>query len=200
MNCETCSATMVPVYGQSHCHCQTCNVFHFPTDLEAAEDGLQPTGNMTKFQCCKCSQPLELGKLRGMLDVCFCQSCRGYVIDSESLGEVIQQLRGSYEGEDDKPQPINPDDLDAGHPCPACLEPMDAHPYYGPGNVVIDTCRNCKLGWLDHGELATIVRAPGVRPDRPKTGNYESAVLRQAIQQQADSSQVDGISLLFLNL
>ena len=48
--------------------------------------------------------------------------------------------------------------------CPACLERFETHPYCGPGNVVIDSCRDCELTWLDHGELATIMRAPGQRP------------------------------------
>jgi Zn-finger nucleic acid-binding protein len=38
---------------------------------------------------------------------------------------------------------------------------MDVHPYYGPGNVVIDTCGKCGLVWLDHGEMAVIENAPG---------------------------------------
>jgi Zn-finger nucleic acid-binding protein len=37
---------------------------------------------------------------------------------------------------------------------------MDVHPYYGPGNAVIDTCGRCALIWLDHGELKVIVTAP----------------------------------------
>jgi Zn-finger nucleic acid-binding protein len=35
------------------------------------------------------------------------------------------------------------------------------HPYYGPGNVVIDTCSRCDLIWLDFGELKQIADAPG---------------------------------------
>jgi Zn-finger nucleic acid-binding protein len=38
---------------------------------------------------------------------------------------------------------------------------MDVHPYYGPGNVVIDTCSGCDMVWLDHGELKQIADAPG---------------------------------------
>jgi Zn-finger nucleic acid-binding protein len=40
---------------------------------------------------------------------------------------------------------------------------MDTHPYGGPGNVIIDTCENCSLNWLDYGELQHIVRAPDER-------------------------------------
>ena len=38
---------------------------------------------------------------------------------------------------------------------------MLTHPYYGPGNVTIDSCEGCELVWLDFGELRQIVDAPG---------------------------------------
>jgi Zn-finger nucleic acid-binding protein len=38
---------------------------------------------------------------------------------------------------------------------------MDVHPYYGPGNVIIDSCTTCDLVWLDIGELKQIAEAPG---------------------------------------
>jgi hypothetical protein len=38
---------------------------------------------------------------------------------------------------------------------------MDVHPYFGPGNVIIDTCGKCDLVWLDFGELKQIEEAPG---------------------------------------
>jgi Zn-finger nucleic acid-binding protein len=37
---------------------------------------------------------------------------------------------------------------------------MDTHPYLGPGHIVIDSCSECGLNWLDSGELMRIVRAP----------------------------------------
>ena len=36
---------------------------------------------------------------------------------------------------------------------------MDAHFYAGPGNVVIDSCEDCSLIWLDHGKLMRLVLA-----------------------------------------
>jgi hypothetical protein len=38
---------------------------------------------------------------------------------------------------------------------------MATHPYFGPGNVVIDSCEPCELVWLELGELKQIVDAPG---------------------------------------
>jgi len=42
--------------------------------------------------------------------------------------------------------------------CPNCQQRMDTHPYFGGGNVVVDTCEGCGLIWLDAGELAIIER------------------------------------------
>lgn len=111
---------------------------------------------------------------------CFCNNCRGYVVSSQTLGEMAETLRAAYDGPEDRPQPIDPNELKISGSCPACLDPMEAHPYYGPGNLVLDTCRACELAWLDFGELSKIVRAPGQRPDPHPSGNPESERLQNA--------------------
>ena len=171
MNCENCNATLTPVGGQNYHRCDVCQSYQFPTDIESAEDSIKPTGKLTAFQCPKCKQALEVGSLRGMVDVCFCPNCRGYVIDSETLGSLVNELRQAYQGPDDTPRPLDSRELDQPVVCPACRETMDAHPYYGPGNSVLDSCIHCKLAWFDHGELARIVRAPGLRPGAVKVGS-----------------------------
>jgi Zn-finger nucleic acid-binding protein len=37
---------------------------------------------------------------------------------------------------------------------------MIAHLYAGPGNVVIDSCEQCQVNWLDGGELRRIALSP----------------------------------------
>jgi Zn-finger nucleic acid-binding protein len=56
---------------------------------------------------------------------------------------------------------MNPDELRRQLACPLCGRPMLAHPYLGPGNIVIDTCDTCNVIWLDYGELDRAVNAPG---------------------------------------
>ena len=38
---------------------------------------------------------------------------------------------------------------------------MGTYQYMGPGNIVIDTCHEDDLIWLDYGELNKVVNAPG---------------------------------------
>ncbi|MDB2687619.1 zf-TFIIB domain-containing protein [Mariniblastus sp.] len=163
MNCDTCSSVMLPVYGQSHHECRGCNTFSFPTELDQTDEPITATGKKTGFNCPRCAVELEVGLMVDTVQVCFCNNCRGYVIDNDTFGNLAIALRDGYKGADDKPKPIDPKQLETSQNCPACFAKMEAHPYYGPGSVVIDSCTHCKLAWLDHGELGRIVRAPGRR-------------------------------------
>ena len=102
------------------------------------------------------------------------------------MGELIQTLRSAYEGPEDPPTPINQKELQQRTGCPACLEVMETFPYYGPGNVVLDTCESCKLTWLNHGEFASIIRAPGFR------GTYRPAKISITLPQQDSWSVIAG--------
>ena len=157
-----CGSPLIIPKGYTHAQCQACQNFWFPTTIEASEDAIVPTGRTTPFSCPRCSVDLEIGTI-GKTEVCFCSTCRGFVIDSESLGGVINWRRAQYRGPDDQPVMVNVNELDVHGTCPACFAVMEAHHYCGPGNIVLDTCLGCKLAWLDHGELSKITRASGQR-------------------------------------
>ena len=153
---------MTVVAGRDYLRCDFCHTFSFPEQLEDSADQIQPLDKKSDMTCPCCEQPLELG----LIDTCeihFCGQCRGILIPSESLAHVIKQRRMNWEGADATPTPLNQDELKRRIACPNCDTTMDVHPYYGPGNVVIDSCHRCRQVWVDHGEIAAIERAPGVR-------------------------------------
>jgi Zn-finger nucleic acid-binding protein len=166
MNCLSCHGAMGKVHGQSHHWCCSCDRYEFPTELSEGQVPITSGGESTGFSCPKCEVSLEVGTITDSVQVCFCNNCRGFVTSSQSLGQVIWQMRVAYQGADDRPLPIDPQELEIYDACPACRETMESHPYYGPGNIVLNTCNPCQLAWLDHGELAKIIRAPGPRGDR----------------------------------
>jgi Zn-finger nucleic acid-binding protein len=92
-----------------------------------------------------------------------CQACHGILLGNEPFRELLRRRRQRYDGPDDKPFPLNLKELERHTECPQCRGTMDVHPYYGPGNAVLDTCFGCRLIWLDRGELAALERAPGLR-------------------------------------
>lgn len=127
------------------------------------DDGIKLTDKSLEFTCPVCPDAnLVVAEFHGT-QVCACSQCKGFLLDSESLGFLVTGLRANYKGPEDKPELIKTRELDERMNCPACYQYMYTHPYYGPGNVVINSCGECKLNWLDQGEFAKLIRSPGRR-------------------------------------
>lgn len=173
MNCRNCGAPTEPVDGRNYLVCSYCYTFHFPTELEESADGIIPLEQTSDTPCPRCQTRLESGDLDGSRAL-FCRDCRGVLLNSDAFGALVRYRRARYRGPDDAPVPLDPQQLEVHRPCPLCRKSMDAHPYYGPGNVVIDSCSACHHVWLDHGEIAAIERAPGVR-QQPAVSTPESS-------------------------
>ena len=97
----------------------------------------------------------------------YCRNCRGVLIARRSFAAVVEKRRAWATGTPGPPVPLNRQELERKVRCPACTGPMATHPYYGPGNVVIDSCETCELMWLDFGELESDRRRPGEGPRHP---------------------------------
>ena len=164
MNCENCGAPMRAVDGQRHLFCDYCNTQAVATPFQSSVDGLKPTAEPSTLQCPDC--PTGGALTHGLLDeqkVEFCSDCLGVWLETEDFSKLVSDRRMAYTGPSDVPAPVNQDALKRRRECPECHAPMESHPYYGPGNVVVDSCGCCQKLWLDHGELTTIVRAAGRR-------------------------------------
>lgn len=140
--------------------CQHCGSFHF---LERADShgvhvlhGIEPAA-----PCGVCGSPLSNALLDREHTVKYCERCRGALIPRERFARVVSRRRSAASGPSAAAVPIDPRELERTIICAACGERMDVHPYYGPGNVVIDTCSACDVIWLDFGELEQIENAPG---------------------------------------
>lgn len=75
--------------------------------------------------------------------------------------DIVKFQRAFASGPPHPQRPLNQEDLQRQIHCPCCDHLMDTHPYYDPGNVVVDDCAYGAVIWLDYGELGTITNAPG---------------------------------------
>ncbi|MBK8047260.1 MAG: zf-TFIIB domain-containing protein [Anaerolineales bacterium] len=87
----------------------------------------------------------------------YCHRCRGVLVAQAGFVSALRQLARTEPPPPYPPRPVNLAALKRSLACPLCHHKMDVHPYYGPGNVIIDTCGRCRVIWLDHGELSRIV-------------------------------------------
>lgn len=141
--------------------------------LDLTPEHLQP--EQIDLQCPRCHLALRRGVLYERWEVCGCGECGGFVVPRRSFQEMIRELRAAYTGPDDRPSPMDPAQLDVHCQCPGCRQPMKTHPYYGPGNSVIDSCSGCGVTWLDATELVKLIRAPGRRDDNVAPSAVKSA-------------------------
>jgi Zn-finger nucleic acid-binding protein len=160
MNCKNCGGAMELVATRGYFFCRYCGSFHFPDT--AADGGIKVLGDLgTPSPCVVCRQPLTSATLDDTHDVRYCRNCRGALLRRTSFAAVVEQRRAWALDTPGPPIALNRSELDRKVSCPACTRAMETHPYYGPGNVVIDSCASCELVWLDFGELEQIVKAPG---------------------------------------
>ena len=109
----------------------------------------------------RCRAPLVKALLDGAYAVEHCERCRGILLPRAAFAEAVTRRRARQSGAPAPPVPMDPRELKHVVVCPSCRSQMDVHPYYGPGNVVIDSCQRCDLIWLDFGELTQITEAGG---------------------------------------
>jgi Zn-finger nucleic acid-binding protein len=162
MNCTNCGAPLDWQPGRPLLSCNHCGSFHRPLHEVHLTDRLAWRHDPGAHGCPQCRQPLEAAALDDF-PAEGCRQCSGVLLADEVFAEAVRVRRANYQGAERTPSPISPDFMQRALDCPGCHAPMDAHPYYGPGNQVIDSCLACGLIWLDSGELVAIEQSPGRR-------------------------------------
>ena len=143
--------------------CEYCGSFHFPKstlgEIAASEAVEVLIDYEIEIDCPKCHEMLSTATIDGWKGW-RCEKCRGILTYQDSFWEIVKERRKQAEGSRAEPRPINQDELSRRIKCPCCGEMMETHPYYGPGEFVIETCRFCTLIWLDFGEFGKAINAP----------------------------------------
>jgi Zn-finger nucleic acid-binding protein len=141
-----------PCWECSHCASVVCP--------EPAADGVRATGGRG-HECPICHTALTRAVLDDRAAIEICDGCKGILMPLHTFAETVTARRHAARTPSVTPVPADRGELDRRVRCPACAAPMITDWYYGPGNIIIDTCEACGLVWLDAGELRRAVDAPG---------------------------------------
>jgi Zn-finger nucleic acid-binding protein len=144
-----------PCWQCSHCSTLVCP--------EPAADGLRVTGE-AGHMCPVCSQALVRAVIDDRDPIEICERCKGIFMPRRAFAVTVLARRRVAQKPSVMPMPADRGELERRIACPRCGSAMLTDRYYGPGNIVIDTCPTCDVVWLDAGELGRAIDAPG--PDR----------------------------------
>jgi Zn-finger nucleic acid-binding protein len=167
VNCAQCGGLTSIVPGQQHLQCRFCSSLVFTTDNPLTVDRISPLGGTLESPCPCCQKPLQTGKI-DEYPALYCQGCYGVLLRNEHFGAALRARRARRTvAESEDPRAIDLKQYERILRCPSCDGAMEVHPYYGPGNVMIDSCSGCGYLWLDHAELSRLERAAGAREILP---------------------------------
>ena len=155
MNCQHCGAPLQLVPHRDFFVCGHCDSLYHP---DPNRDGLKLLEEPSGVACPVCREELVAGSV-DRIRVQACSHCLGILTDNSGLLHFLRFVDVEPGAAELPPRPLRPEELARRVACPSCDRKMDTHPYSGPGNVVIDSCANCGLVFLDHGELDAITRA-----------------------------------------
>ena len=150
-NCDNCGGVLTLERYQDRLSCEYCGTVHFPS---LAEEGHVRVldGAVTDVSCPGCERRLSQARIDSW-PVLICRGCKGLLVHGENLLRIVLYCRDRTDAVPRAPEPIDPRHLERKLECPRCGGDMLAHPYYGPGDFVIDACIDCREVWLDGGEL-----------------------------------------------
>jgi Zn-finger nucleic acid-binding protein len=132
--------------------CDYCHSVYFP---DQAENGVRVLGgDATGLSCPICNIPVVNSAI-GAARMIYCARCHGMMAPMPAIEGLIDAARivGAAGA---APAASDPADLHRKLACPRCHHAMDAHFYAGPGNVIVNSCEDCCLLWLDRGGLMRI--------------------------------------------
>jgi Zn-finger nucleic acid-binding protein len=155
MNCKQCGAPMNVDEGQNIFHCEYCGGYDFP---DPNQDGVALLDETSPYACPICKKTLVAAIVKNVR-IFSCPNCRGNLIDQSKMLPILRQAQPLDSISEDVLSPHNPSELTRTAVCPSCQKMMNSYPYGGPGNIIIQGCAQCRLIWLDFGELSKITRS-----------------------------------------
>lgn len=149
---------MVVYDGRDYFICEHCGSYCFP---EPNDEGVRVLDlSPDHLTCPQCGATLYRAVVDGE-PALHCRRCQGILLERGRFEQVLCVRRSKARGPAVRPRPVPLEQLKRAVTCPRCRQRMHTHPYYGPGNFIIDNCYQCHLVWLDHGELRSATEAPG---------------------------------------
>jgi Zn-finger nucleic acid-binding protein len=161
-SCCRCGAPLDAELENGRHQCDYCGGETAPAADSSLLEKVVDLGRDAGVDCPVCQNRLTSALIDDST-IAWCSGCQGMLFVDDVFAMTVTHRRSLYRDAGRIPRPIQPSAYERKLKCSHCRRPMQVHPYYGPGNVVIDSCLPCRLVWVDAGELTRIEQAAGRR-------------------------------------
>ena len=113
---------------------------------------------MKTAQCPRCDGTLKFGRYHNQ-KVHHCSSCSGTLFALASLGQALEELSAELFCKV-SPDAVLPELTNTNEllNCPHCASRMENYGYMGSHKVMLDSCIECNMIWVDALELAAMAK------------------------------------------
>ncbi|HVJ68182.1 MAG TPA: zf-TFIIB domain-containing protein [Caulifigura sp.] len=162
INCRNCGAPLPTDLENGRHVCEYCDTGTVPESDSRLLEEVVGLDRDAGIDCPVCRNRMTAA-LIDESSVAWCSGCRGLLFNDDVFATTVRSRRALYRESGRIPKPLDVRAYERKLNCSRCRRAMQVHPYYGPGNVVIDSCLPCRLVWVDAGELTRIEQAAGRR-------------------------------------
>jgi Zn-finger nucleic acid-binding protein len=111
---------------------------------------------MAGNKCPRDNHKLDEGEFHEV-PVMHCPECEGVLIKQLSLMKLLTEMAKELSQDISFESEIEPiEDKGANVSCPGCYSVMENYGYMGSNDVMIDSCGQCSVLWIDSNELAAM--------------------------------------------
>ncbi len=203
MICNGCGAPMIPLQQQGSFRCQYCGMLHIPANAQHP----LPETKSTKpaITCPVCHIDLAPITVADRYHGHSCPNCQGMLFNQKTFKKSLKERQKQRQPLGHSVSTASGSDPNRLIHCPSCKQGMHTHLNAGSGQVLVDTCQNCKLIWLDYGEFdqAAMASAGGKAkrkyssPSRPIPGVPTSPkALKKSFKKIKKKSKFDIFDLI----
>ena len=151
MNCHNCEVSLnwdgvTPIVV-----CEICRAYRFVDLPDETANRIVSLKRAGSTNCPRCRRRMKDAAMDG-LKVEHCADCQGVLLTDDVFAMFVRNRRPDFREAAQGFLVLVEDQLSTDVHCPCCRQPMDIHPCYGPDFLIIDTCVDCRLVWLDYRE------------------------------------------------
>jgi Zn-finger nucleic acid-binding protein len=153
MNCHNCEVSLSWDGISPIVVCELCRSYRCVDTPDETSNRIVSLNRPGRTHCPACRRRMVQAATDG-LKVEHCSECRGVLLTDDLFAMFVRNRRSEFREAALQPVTVLRDQIETKLHCPNCRQPMCIHPCYGPNSVIVESCVDCGMVWLDCRDMS----------------------------------------------